>query len=224
MNYKPDNIQIINYKPEHRRAVRTICCDTGIAGDPMDEFFGSRKLFADMFTLYFTDFNSNYNFVAWDENKKKVVGYLLGCLDTHQHNEIYKKKVVPKILKRILSGEYGFSKATLRHLKSRIKQLIYAEHKIVPPLNKYPAHLHINLDRHYRRFGLGGKLMQNYFNLLKEKNICGVHLGTTSLNTQAIPFYENKFCFKLFAKFPTCCYEGLLSQKVYNLIYVKDLD
>lgn len=218
-----NNISIIKYLPEHRRAVRTICCDTGIAGDPMDEFFGSRKLFADMFTLYFTDFNPHYNFVVWDENKKKVVGYLLGCLDTNHHNKVFEKKIVPKIFYRLVSGQYGFSKATLQHLKCRIKQLLNKEHKVVPPLNKYPAHLHINLDRHYRRFGMGGKLMQTYFNLLKKNNICGVHLGTSSLNTQAIPFYENKFGFKLFAKFPTCCYEGLLPQKVYNLIYVKEI-
>ena len=46
---------IRKYGPEDRAAVRKICYDTGLMGDPIDPYFGCIELFADYWMTYYTD-------------------------------------------------------------------------------------------------------------------------------------------------------------------------
>ncbi len=55
--------------------------------------------------------------------------------------------------------------------------------------SEYPAHLHINFHPDARGKGLGSKLVLAYADVLKKKNIHGLHL-VTSPEAANIPFYE----------------------------------
>src|SRR4051812_15889577 len=46
---------IRGYRESDREAVRTLCCDTGFLGDPIDPVYEDRELFADFLTTYYTD-------------------------------------------------------------------------------------------------------------------------------------------------------------------------
>jgi hypothetical protein len=39
-----------------REAVREICCDTADGGERVESFFPDREVFADLLTLYYTDY------------------------------------------------------------------------------------------------------------------------------------------------------------------------
>ena len=68
---------IRNYRPADRQAVRSLCCDTGFLGQPIDPVFSDRDLFADFLTNYYLDKEPESAFVM--EIGGEVRGYLLGC-------------------------------------------------------------------------------------------------------------------------------------------------
>ncbi len=200
---------------EDRDAVRRICWNTGYGGNSVGPFFDDPALFADLWCSYYTDTEPQSTFVA--EADGRVVGYLLGCLDTEHYNRIFARRVIPAVLGKILLGRYLIRRKTLRYFRSQLGQLIRREFKI-PSLKLYPAHLHINIEEGYRRAGLGHLLMESYFAYLRENGVIGLHLGTSSLHSSALPFYD-KLGFKVYAAI-----EGaFLGQPVTNLCYIKDL-
>lgn len=50
------SLKVRPYLPSDRQAVRSICCETGFMGNPIDPVFTDRDAFADFFTRYYTDY------------------------------------------------------------------------------------------------------------------------------------------------------------------------
>ena len=211
---------IRKYRPEDREYVRKICCDTGFMGEPMEIYFDDRNLFADFWCNYYTDYEPESCFVA--EVDGKVVGYIFGCKDTVRYYKIMARKILPRIFVNILKRKYKIGKKTLKYVLSAIlNTLIYGIPKDFS--EEYPAHLHINIDKNYRRMGIGSKLMRAYFEYLKNEGIWGVHLGTTSNHKQAVPFYQ-KIGFKLLQKYnQSKIWKDLVGEEVYGLTFGIDL-
>jgi ribosomal protein S18 acetylase RimI-like enzyme len=61
---------------------------------------------------------------------------------------------------------------------------------ITQALEKYPAHLHINLLPEFQRKGWGGKLMDAFFAEMRGLDVRGVHLGVLRQSKGSIRFYE----------------------------------
>lgn len=208
-------VVIRKMRPEDRRRIREICCQTGFGGESIEPIFDDPELFADLWSSYYTDFEPESAFVA--EHIGEVVGYLLGCLDTRRYNRILFGRLAPRLLGRTLTGRYHIGEKTRAYFRSLIAQLLRGE-VVNPPLKEYPAHLHINIAAGCRRMGIGSLLMESYLAYLREKGVRGVHLGTSSLHTSALPFYE-KLGFQLFGKKPTL----FLGKKIDSIAYVKRL-
>ncbi|MDP3143475.1 MAG: GNAT family acetyltransferase, partial [Candidatus Omnitrophota bacterium] len=67
-------MNIRHFKPADRDAVRKICCDTAFMGEPAENFFDDRKIFADVAISYYTDYEPESLFIA--ENEQEIIGYL----------------------------------------------------------------------------------------------------------------------------------------------------
>jgi len=209
------DVVIRMYSPEDRDDVGRICWETGYGGKPAAPVFDDPSLFADFWVSYYTDLEPQSIFVAKADGK--VIGYLLGCLDTGRYIRVFSRRIVPSILLKALLGHYRIARKTLRYFGSLMGQLLRREFR-VPPLERYPAHLHININEGWRRTGLGQQLMESYFAYLRQNGIRGLHLGTSSLHKGALPFYD-KLGFQVFA-----AVEGkLLGKPVTNICYIMDL-
>ena len=55
----------------------------------------------------------------------------------------------------------------------------------------YPAHFHINLLERTRGSGLGRTLLERLFAELRDRHVCGVHMGVDKRNGNAIGFYRH---------------------------------
>ena len=206
---------IRKYSSRDRDAVRRICWLTGYGGNSVAPFFDDPALFADLWFSYYPDREPHPLFIA--EADGKVVVFLLGCLDTVHYTRVFTRRIVPSILVRAITGRYRIRRNTLRYFHALLGQMFRHEFK-TPPLKRYPAHLHINIAEGYRRGGLGQGLMESYFAYLRGYGIRGLHLGTSSLHTSALPFYE-KLGFKVYAAVDSM----FLGQPVTNICYVKEL-
>ena len=175
---KTEEVVIRPYKREDRETIRKICCDTAFMGQPMEIFFDDREILADIFTSYYTDYEPESIFVA--DFKGNVVGYLIGCKNTAIKEKIFSRFILTRILISFIKKGLIFKKKTLRFLFHAIKSLLKGEFQNPKVPKEYPADLHINIDESFRRFGLGTKLMDAFFEYLRKNNVTGIHLATFS--------------------------------------------
>ncbi|MEW5944738.1 MAG: GNAT family N-acetyltransferase [bacterium] len=212
-------ISIRKYRPRDRHRVREICFATALGGDPLDDYFNDPELFNDMLTLYYSDYEPESAFVAVSAGR--TVGYLLGCADTARYVRTMRVSIAPAILKKMARAEYNIDRKTARYLRRHVLTMLRGEY-LPPPLEIYPAHLHIDIADGFRRMGAGGKLMNAFHEHLKKLGVRGVHLGTSSLHRMGVPFYD-KLGYSVFSRTRATTWSGLMSRDVYNIIYVKRL-
>jgi ribosomal protein S18 acetylase RimI-like enzyme len=176
---------IRQYQPTDRPAVREICCRTGYIGEPADWYWRNSESFADIWTSYYTDREPESVFVA--ERSGRVVGYLLGCVDTARAPGP-EAAVMRQLLRRGLlfrPGTAGFFRHVigdlLRNTAAPAGELRDA---------RWPAHLHIDLLPEGRGLGAGAALMHVWFERLTALGVPGCHLVTMAENVNAIAFFE----------------------------------
>ena len=61
---------------------------------------------------------------------------------------------------------------------------------MINSLDKYPAHLHIDILPIVQGMGYGRKLIERFFDQLRSLNVQGVHLVVSKSNKKAIGFYK----------------------------------
>lgn len=210
---------IRKYKPEDRDAVRKICYDTGLMGDPIDPYFGCLDLYADYWMNYYTDHEPESAFVA--ELNGEVVGYLVGCKETSIQEKTHRKVILPKIRKKLFTLGYKVDRRFFRFLWWEIRSAWKGDRED-PPLDDYPAHLHMNLAEGYRSMGIGSKLMSIYLDYLRDNDIPGLHLATTTRNRLAIPFYQ-KWGFKATTRHPLTLYEKIMPEAIEVIFFTREL-
>lgn len=204
------------YRSSDRQAVRLIACETADRGQPVENLYSDRELIADLVTRYYTDFEPETSWVA--EADGHVVGYLTAALNSHHHHRIMVWRVAPPaILRAILHGALGRREtwrmlALLRHNLRR-----YAQRRHVS-LDRYPAHLHINILPGFRGQHVGDRLMQAFLARMEEQQIPGVQAAVRADNPVGCAFFE-RMGFR-----PVAQYEATLPsrggvQDVITLLY-----
>lgn len=71
----------------------------------------------------------------------------------------------------------------------RFADTSYFREEFLEVCRAYPAHLHINLDVHYRNRGLGGVLIGRFADSAREAGVPGIHV-VTGLGMRNVQFYE----------------------------------
>jgi GNAT superfamily N-acetyltransferase len=173
---------------------------------------------------YYLDNEQESCFVA--EDKGQVVGYLLGCLDDKKHPlSILKLYLQYSIL--IIQLPFMSSKDR-RFWWSRIKFLFSALFKISKDAEfktpKGAGHLHINLLPEARGFGVGTKLLKEFFKYAKSKGVKTVHADSwqTRLNPNKNFWIKNGF--KEYDKIQSSFWkEYHPKEKIYVVCYTRNL-
>ena len=123
----------------------------------------------------------------------KVAGYIVGTDDTKKQERDFRKTMYPKMLLRMYLFTWWYSYTSYRYIKS----FLTPENESVLDnslIGKYPAHLHMNVLPEFQSRGIGQQLLNMFISVMRDNAVAGIHLGTSSENTKAIPFYEkNKF-------------------------------
>jgi ribosomal protein S18 acetylase RimI-like enzyme len=208
------------YRRLDRDRVRSICCETGFVGEPQEKVFIGREVFADMFSAYWTDFEPESGFVA--EVAGVVEGYALGCLDTRVQVRAFNRRILPRIVLQLASPRWWRHPTNRRWFRALRHSTRAGE--LSPPMDEilpaYPAHLHTNIaDPALRGQGLGGAMMRALFAYLRAHGVPGVHLGTTSHNRQAVPFYF-RLGFTILHQNVATIYDHVIPDPPLSIIYM----
>ncbi len=208
-------ITIRPYKQGDRQDVLRISADTAVFGEPVEAILDDRMIFCDTFTAYYTDFETEYLWVACKNDQ--IVGYLTGCVDTiSQRRKIIGRTILP-LVGRVLLGKYRLGSRTFTYAKYMAIGALRRENPHVD-LEQYPAHLHINVETAARERGLGRRLMIAYLDQLRELGVPGVFLGTTDINAAACRLYES-LGFKVLDNRQTTVWREVIAGPVENRSY-----
>jgi ribosomal protein S18 acetylase RimI-like enzyme len=203
------------YESSDRQDVLRISADTAVFGESVEAILEDRQLFRDAFTAYYTDFESDYLWVACIDDQ--VVGYLTGCINTiSQRRQIIGRTMLPLVW-RMIQGKYRLGGKTYNYVKYMARGALRKEYPRVD-LKQYPAHLHINVEAAMRGRGFGRILMTAYLDQLGEMGVPGVFLDTIDINAAACSLYES-LGFMLLDKRQTRVWKDIIPGPVENRTY-----
>jgi len=212
-------IAIRPFESGDRDAVRRIFADTAYFGDPLEAYFDDRMMLCDYYVTYYTDYEPQSCFVA--EANDEVVGYITGCLNTERYKQILRFQIVPLVLRGLLAGKYKIGRKGWRFLLKYLLSALRGESLHVNE-ERYPAHLHINVDARFRGMGVGKRLMSRYLTWLRENSIPGVHLETSTRNVVAADFFK-QFGFQLLEARTITLWQELVEGETKLLLFGKRL-
>lgn len=186
-----ENFKIRKCSHDDLAEIADICYKTGFMGEDLTESgkFNDKTLFSYLFCMYYPLYEIDNCFVALDDAKGKIIGYIIGSENTIKQEEAFMQKMIPRIAFRMCTYTIFFHpesfRAVLLFIKSLelkgIKETVYIE---------YPAHLHINILPEYQKLGIGSALLKTFELHMKNKKVSGIHIWTSNKNVKAVPFYR----------------------------------
>ncbi|RYO53665.1 hypothetical protein AA0116_g10780 [Alternaria tenuissima] len=132
-----------------------------------------------------------------DDGDGRVVGYCIGAVDTtsfaQRWRDVFTPTIDPKLVPHpnIQTGDPQMERQDVKHFRKAVYE---ADCSMLQPwpqmLERYPAHLHIDILPEYQRKGWGSALMTSFLGTAKSSGAVGVHLDMVQSNTSARAFYE----------------------------------
>lgn len=220
MTTKRSQIRVRPYRPEDRAQVRSICFETGLMGAPVESIYGDAESFADMFTGYYTDVEPESSFVAVPEDDdRRVVGYLLGCVDSRKAWDPGMVGAKHAILRGLL-----FRPSTARFYLRLLGDVIRDRgvHRTHVDFGRYPAHFHINLVNDARG-GVGLRMHAAFVELVRAKGVHGIHAELIAQNHRTLRISGKLGYAPLGAAFPIPGMRDAEGRRVQGQVVALDL-
>ena len=170
---------------EHRDydAVSQVCLLTAESGGDATGLYVSDELMPDIFARPYLLIEPELSFVVEDE--QGVGGYILGVANTRDFVRRYSAEWLPELRLKYEHTQPAVTRDDLiRHLG------FTPERMLLPEVDEFPAHLHIDLLPRLQGQGIGRSLIATLVEALRQRSIHGLHLSLDAANTGAAAFYE----------------------------------
>ncbi|KAJ3045664.1 hypothetical protein HDV00_007790 [Rhizophlyctis rosea] len=176
------------YTPSDHTAVEQICLLTANNGTSAKGMYAlGDDLMANLFTHPYTHFHPNLAFVL-DDGTGAAVGYIVGTPNTPAFVTQYREEWIPKFLDKYPAPPADFTPSTGDEV------MLYLHHNpqrlLLPELETYPSHLHIDLLPDFQGKGFGKQLMKTFLNAARGLGVDAVHVGMVTANVKARGFYD----------------------------------
>jgi ribosomal protein S18 acetylase RimI-like enzyme len=176
--------EIRPFRAEDEQAMYDICLRTGDQGADATGMYDNPALLGHVYVGPYTALAPDLAFVAVDGDG--VAGYVLGVADTRAFEKACHRDWWPTLRQRYPRDAYASSP-----MDARLVRLLHeppeADEDVV---ERYPAHLHIDLLPRLQGRGHGRRLLETLFTALRGAGASGVHLGVGLRNERAIGFYD----------------------------------
>ena len=171
-------------RPEDERALYEICLRTGASGEDATGMYRDPDLLGEIYVGPYVRLAPSLAFVGEDEDG--VAGYVLGVPDTRAFEKACEREWWPAVRARHPLGVYP-ARSPEDHLIRLIHDPPETSEDVV---ERYPAHLHIDLLPRLQGRGYGRRLLESLFDGLLGFGVSAIHLGVGLANERAIGFYE----------------------------------
>ncbi|OJF76806.1 MAG: hypothetical protein BKP49_04365 [Treponema sp. CETP13] len=186
-------------RPTHMSDVPSlyrICLLTANNGVDASALFSDSLLVGHYYAAPYFFYSPQLCYSAVLQGPKKSVsaplGYIIACSDTVAFSRWMVSQWLP-ILQPHYAKTVFLPKSSM---EEKIQELILDNThpgfctKNASILKNYPAQFHIDILPELQKKGCGKILIETLLHQLKENHICGVHLGVSKENSNAVGFYE----------------------------------
>lgn len=175
---------IRRYQDGEQRALYEICLLTGDSGEDATGQYRDPELLGEVYVGPYLRLAPEHAFVGVDDDG--VAGYVLGTPDTVAFEAECERVWWPALRERHPADAVAEDTPD-----GRIVRLIHHPPAASPDVvERYPAHLHIDLLPRLQGQGLGRRLLETLLDSLAAAGAPGVHLGVSLQNDRAIGFYR----------------------------------
>ncbi len=198
--------------------MREACIETVWLGAPRPELIPDEKLWADVFTSYFTDHEPQHSWVVSSPDHH-IGGYLLGTRDVQR----FERDQLRRIPRALLS---------LRFLRDAKKRELYSAYlnalmrfELVSPLKvraEFPARFFFTVREEARDRGMGPRLFEPFLGAMQQLGVPGVHTQTLNLNEAAFRFLR-RAGFQLVSSWQLSSLAPILATNVELLTWVRPI-
>lgn len=176
--------KIRNYQPGEERVLYDICLLTGDSGADASGLYQDPLLLGEVYVGPYLRFAPSHAWVGVDADG--VAGYVLGVPDTVAFEASCERSWWPALRSR-----YPVSSFPPDSPDGRIVRMIHNPPTASPDVvERYPAHLHIDLLPRIQGQGDGRRLLTTLLDGLAAAGAPGVHLGVSKSNERAVGFYR----------------------------------
>ncbi len=166
--------------PDDHDAIARICLLTGATGGDATGLHGDDSLLADVYATPYL--HGPGGFCLVEDDRGRVVGYVLGTEDTVAFQEWFVRTWWPSVRDRHPAANDAGA-ALVRAAEDPARML-------GPAVASYPAHVHIDLLAEAQGRGAGRALIDAMLAHLAARGVTGVHLVAERANVGAQAFYE----------------------------------
>ena len=173
-------VEIRRYRPSDRSDVYDVCVRTAAAGGDATGIYSSDDLMPDVFAGPYLEFQPDFAFVV--DVGDRVAGYIIAAADTRAFVDRVRREWVPSFAAKYPEPSPADVPIVAMGLDP--------ERMLVPEVDDYPAHLHIDLLPELQGRGCGRALIDTLRAELARRGIRGLHLTMDPANLPARAFYD----------------------------------
>jgi hypothetical protein len=208
------------YRASDRDALRRICFDTALMGEPASAFYSDFHSFADMFSAYFTDHEPHNIVVA--EREGRLLGYTCAAIDTRaaRSPESY---LLRHVFLRGVCFRKGcrlfFARALGDVLRDGLRKPPLIDHQL------FPSQAHINLLPEARHDGTAKRMHCQLLDNLRAQGSRGVYAEMLSTNQAVIQWGIRKLGYHVLGEpFLIPASRGPQGERLHNVILARSLE
>ncbi len=176
--------QIRGFRADDLDALYGICLATGDAGADAAHLYRDPKLIGHVYAGGHAAISPETVFVAEDD--EGVAGYIVGPADTRGFVAQMETQWWP-----VLRARYPVGDGASSSPDGRMRHLIHHPAQVPDRIvERYPAHLHINLLSRLRGRGIGRQLVDRWRPKVAAMGATGAHLVVGARNERAVRFYR----------------------------------
>ena len=205
------------YEARDRQAVRTLCCDTGFFGSPIDPVFQDRDLFADFFTDYYLRREPDSAFVV--ETEAGLQGYLLGARYPFRH-QLFSIWQAPLLATKVLTRFRRYNRATRNYLGWILRN----SRKEVPSAPRQVGHFHVNLLPQVRSIRVFRELLNTYLGFLYQSGVKQISAQLVTFEDRRSVQMLERYGFRVLNQSRITKFQQYTDKAVYLSTILKDLD
>jgi ribosomal protein S18 acetylase RimI-like enzyme len=161
-----------------------VCLKTADSGKDGTNLYNLRDLVGEINVSPYVLHEPNFAYSMEIDNK--VVGYVLGVLDTNKFESTLHKEYWPTV-KAKYANNLGDITESDKTLLDQLLKIGFTSSEIV---KTYPSHLHIDIVESGQGNGYGKIMINHMVDQLKKAGSTGVHLHVASKNFRAQEFYK----------------------------------
>jgi len=181
-------VSIRTVRPEDIDQLYAISLLTGDAGKDATPLHRDGRLIGHIYSAPYATLHPELVFIAEDD--EGVFGYIAGVFDTIAFDERLEREWWPH-LRRHYADPQG-DPALWDADQERIAAIHHPKQSPAPLVEKFPAHIHMNLLPRAQGKGVGTALLNRWIENARANGVKGIHLGANIGNHDGIRFWSSR--------------------------------